>query len=448
MLVDAWIENGIGIGIGNNVNNNENNGKNSSWVAVCLASFNALQTVLTLSFLAFACIPALHKPARRILQPFVTYHVESGLSWVTWFQSYRTDTITVLADTLCQTVSVGWYGTSLPVVMWCNPYLGTHLTLLMSITQYVGNAIKDLVSAPRPCGLDHAEVRVCIAETGANKREKDKNAAEYGFPSSHAMNSLAYNFYLVMALVREGAVGEEGAAEWYLGVMVFVVLVAVSRVYLGLHTPIDIIGGAVAGLAVTTAYATLQWEYGLVDRWVFGGGLAQRVGAASLVALTLLRLHPTPEKHTPSYEFSTSFVGVAWGVVCGVQVRRWLFPRLVYPAFEFVAVDGWVAVRFGVGLVVLGVAKVLTKWVGGWVLGVMYARAFPLRVRRLWQPPVVGGFDGGKAGLKRTLDGRDADLDATTRFLSYAAVGFAASLWVVVVAVVAVTDVTFPPFVF
>jgi len=113
------------------------------------------------------------------------------------------------------------------------------------------------------------------------------------------------------------------------------------------------------------------------------------------------------------------------------------------------AVDGWAAglTGFGVGLVVLGVAKVLTKWVGGRVLGVMYARAFPLRVRRLWQPPVVGGCHGGKAGLKTTRDGRDADLDATTRFLSYAAVGFAASLWVVVVTG-DVTNSYFPPFVF
>ena len=401
--------------------------------------FNALLTFLTLSFIGLCCIPTLHKPARSLVQPFVVYHVESGLSWVTWFQSYRTDTVTLLADTLCQTVSVGWYGTSLPVIIWMNPYLGTHLTLLMAITQYVGNAIKDLVSAPRPCGLEHAEVRVRIAETSANKREKDKNAAEYGFPSSHAMNSLAYNFYLVMMLVREGVVGEEGAAGWYVGVMVFVLAVAVSRVYLGLHTPIDIIGGAVAGLAVVTAYVTLL-EYGILDRWVFGGGWVT-VRLVSLVALVLLRLHPTPEKWTPSYEFSTSFIGVAWGVICGVQVRGWLRPEQVYGAFSFV-VDGAIGVdtvvRFAMGLVVLAVAKVATKWVCSKVLGVLYAVAFPLQVRRLWQPPVVDAVDAvdgverDTRGLKQTLDGRDADLDATTRFFSYAAVGFAASLWVVV----------------
>jgi membrane-associated phospholipid phosphatase len=218
------------------------------WSETLNSWFNLLLTCLTVFFVVFCCIPRFHKPARALIQPFIVYHVESGLYWVTLFQQHRTDVLTVLADSICQTVSVGWYGTSLPMIMWMNPYLGTHLTLLMAVTQYIGNAIKDLVSAPRPSGLEYASVRVDIAQTRANAKEKEKNAAEYGLPSSHAMNSLAYNFYVVMALHRAGVLRDDLAVYYYAVVVVFVCTVALSRVYLGLHTPVDILGGAVAGM--------------------------------------------------------------------------------------------------------------------------------------------------------------------------------------------------------
>jgi membrane-associated phospholipid phosphatase len=266
--------------------------------------------LLTLAFIVSACIPSLHQRARAIVQPFVIYHVESGLYWVRLFQRYRTDAVTLVADTLCHTVSVPFYGVSLPIIMWMNPYLGTHMTLLMAITQYTGNAMKDLVSAPRPSSLKYAEVR--IAQTRAiavNEKEKELNAAEYGFPSSHAMNSLAYNFYLAAALHKYGSVSDGAASYWYAGVMIFVCTVAVSRVYLGLHTPIDILGGAVAGLAVVTAYSRLQWAWGLIDVFLYSGLVSWRLVAAGLASLLLLRMHPTPESHTPSYGTSCSDCG-------------------------------------------------------------------------------------------------------------------------------------------
>ena len=38
-----------------------------------------------------------------------------------------------------------------------------------------------------------------------------------------------------------------------------------------------------------------------------------------LASIVFLRLHPMPLRHTPSYEFTTSFGGVCWGIVIGVS---------------------------------------------------------------------------------------------------------------------------------
>ena len=41
-----------------------------------------------------------------------------------------------------------------------------------------------------------------------------------------------------------------------------------------------------------------------------------------LASIVFLRLHPKPLRHTPSYEFTTSFGGVCWGIVVGMS-RQW-----------------------------------------------------------------------------------------------------------------------------
>lgn len=46
------------------------------------------------------------------------------------------------------------------------------------------------------------------------------------------------------------------------------------------------------------------------------------VCAQVLASIVFLRLHPKPLRHTPSYEFTTSFGGVCWGIVAGVS-RQW-----------------------------------------------------------------------------------------------------------------------------
>jgi undecaprenyl-diphosphatase len=69
---------------------------------------------------------------------------------------------------------------------------------------------------------------------------------DYSFPSGHAMNSLV--FYLGLALVTWMVFGRRVGVAVLSAGLVIVVLVGISRVYLGLHYVSDVIGGYAAGL--------------------------------------------------------------------------------------------------------------------------------------------------------------------------------------------------------
>ncbi|KAG6510800.1 hypothetical protein ZIOFF_028839 [Zingiber officinale] len=56
------------------------------------------------------------------------------------------------------------------------------MTLLMAFCDYIGNSIKDLVSAPRPSCPP-------VRRVTATADEKE-NAMEYGLPSSHCLNTV------------------------------------------------------------------------------------------------------------------------------------------------------------------------------------------------------------------------------------------------------------------
>ena len=74
------------------------------------------------------------------------------------------------------------------------------------------------------------------------------------------MNSISLNFYLIWYLHHNGLVATRTAGVLYLAAALWVVWVAASRLYLGLHTPIDLIAGAVAGASVLSCFIAIQGE--------------------------------------------------------------------------------------------------------------------------------------------------------------------------------------------
>ncbi|HVN47976.1 MAG TPA: phosphatase PAP2 family protein [Bacteroidota bacterium] len=119
--------------------------------------------------------------------------------------------------------------------------------LLLILTILIGDqlnsfVIKFILERTRPC---HSLVHVhLLVGCGSG----------YSFPSSHAVNNFAGALILAYFFPR---------GKWWL--FGFASLVAFSRIYVGVHYPSDVAGGAVIGLSI--ASAVLFFAYLVEQSW-------------------------------------------------------------------------------------------------------------------------------------------------------------------------------------
>ena len=195
-----------------------------------------------------------------------------GISIIIWFQQFSPaldlpfKAFTFMGDQ-------PFFMLLLPLIYWClNRRLGARLTILFLFSAYLNTVVKVFAAQPRPYQVDPRVIPLYKAGGG-------------GFPSGHTQNAVVVWGYLANHFRRAGPWAIAGC---------LMLVIPLSRLYLGVHFPTDLLGGYLLGAALLLLYLRLE---PVVEAWLAQKGLGWQLCAGIFIPLFLLLLLPGNGKH-------------------------------------------------------------------------------------------------------------------------------------------------------
>jgi undecaprenyl-diphosphatase len=239
-----------------------------------------------------------------------------GVRVVLWFQK-ASPALDIPFKALTLMGNEVFYLIFFPLLYWCvDRRVGARLIILFLFSSCTNAMAKQVAGQPRPFEYDPIVQRLWPA-------------GGRGFPSGHTQS----------AVVIWGYLASQFRKTWFWALAgSLILLIPLSRVYLGVHFPTDLFGGYLLGGTLLVLYLRLQPR---VEAWLADRNTGIQLVAALTLPLLILLLSPRVEGYQVRTTASLMGMGVGF-----VLERRWV-------RFDSGGSWGKRALRFLCGIVVL-----------------------------------------------------------------------------------------------
>ncbi len=217
-----------------------------------------------------------------------------GIQPILWLQHFS-PALDLPFIGLTQLGSEEFFLLAVALVFWClNRRQGARLAMLLLFSVWLNSVAKELLNQPRPFSYDTAVREIFPASGG-------------GLPSGHTQNTVVLWGYLAWAFRRR-----------WLTVLaaVLIVLVPLSRLYLGVHFPTDVLGGYLLGAVLLRLYIRLEPG---AEGWVHRLPLGWQIALALVLPGVLYLVHPSADEALVTGLATLTGMGLAF-----VHERRWV----------------------------------------------------------------------------------------------------------------------------
>lgn len=249
---------------------------------------------------------------------------DRGIELINWLQVFDHNWLVIFFKVMTFLGDEAFYLILFPIILWVVDFRkGMRIGIIFLVSVYFNQTFKVLLAQPRPFDL----------VPGINLIEE----SGFGAPSGHAQNSTVI-FGVMMAWTNKKVLK--------IGLVVLIFLISVSRLYLGVHFPQDILLGWFTAVVILFFYFR---AFDNIGDWLEGLLPGTQLVLISFTGIVLCIL--VPEK-TPVYVIGLG-TGIGWGI------------SLLYRYFEidFSGSPGKRLARFVIGLVLTIPVYLVLKWI-------------------------------------------------------------------------------------
>jgi membrane-associated phospholipid phosphatase len=189
-----------------------------------------------------------------------------GIAVIKAIQTIESPVLTVVMRFLTALGSGPLYIPVLLFVFWCvNERKGMRIGVLLLFSIWTNSFFKNLLRQPRPYMLEPSVGRGF--------------EPSYGMPSGHAQHSLVF-WIAAVSLVKKPSLKLPAR----IAALFFILVIAFTRLYLGLHFPTDILGGWITGAALLALYFLCAER---LEALLAAGGERSQMISAALIAFLM-----------------------------------------------------------------------------------------------------------------------------------------------------------------